>query len=755
MRRTVVIALVAAMLAGSAALLGAYPASPTGLPELLGPEGAASTAPEVAANEKLRLSLSEEGYFYNRDIQVAITASVSGAKIYYTTDGSEPTSAAREYTEPLEFSAAGNVRGVVVKAIAVYEDTITRPVVHTYFLGKDVDTRFDTLVFSLSTDEEYLYDYDTGIFVTGRLRDEYLAQNPGHVDPPAPANFNLRGMEGERPIYVEAFTPDGQRVVAQAAGVRLVGGWSRADSQKSLKLIARKRYEPGAGNFNYNFFPGETAADTVGTPLMKYDSIVLRNGGNDRNFAMLRHETGADLARQAGFRAVTPMRAAAVFLNGEYYGFSWLQLNVHEQYLQDVYSAPDPSFDIVENSERKIDTNSISARQGIEELNSYASKDLTNDETFAELEAILDIDNFLWYYAYEIYVGNDDWPHNNLKRWRYTGASMEELSQGNSAPAPELDGRWRYFMFDLDWALGLYGDSPNKTTFQNVLGSAAAQRHSPMLKAVLQRPDMAEKFTMILCDILSNVVTPDNVQQTIDKLYAEAEREISQALAANKYGWASTFGIEQNHSAMVSYARKRGAYILSSLKGYFGYEDATYTVRVTGGEAVIGTQKGTEAQYFTEISVPVSPSLGKFEVFDHWELNGKTIYEPDITVSTADISGGDAVEVKLVTRTETPALVISDVYAESKRNGCVLTNTTDKTVSTQGLFLSDTTDNLFRFALPAAKLAPGETLVLVGKGSADKGDLLKIQMNFNVKAGEVVTLTDETGKVLDFRAVEG
>ncbi|MCX7727123.1 MAG: response regulator, partial [Chitinispirillaceae bacterium] len=34
---------------------------------------------------------------------------------------------------------------------------------------------------------------------------------------------------------------------------------------------------------------------------------------------------------------------------------------------------------------------------------------------------LIDIDNFLHYYALELYLGNSDWPHNNLKRWRYRG----------------------------------------------------------------------------------------------------------------------------------------------------------------------------------------------------------------------------------------------------------------------------------------------------------------------------------------------
>jgi hypothetical protein len=329
-----------------------------------------TTAPPSAETEaapklpKLTVSFSETGFFYDSNIEVAITASISEAVIYYTTDGAEPTSESKRYEQPLTFTALKDTRAVVLKAFAVYEDTVTRPVAHTYFLGKDVASRVETMVFSISTNEEYLYDYDTGIFVAGRLRDEYIAENPKvHIDPPAPANFNIRGLEGERPVYVEAFTADGERVVAQAAGLRVSGGWSRAENQKSLRLIARNMYEPGVGKFRYAFFPDETTLDGYGVLLDKYDSILLRNGANDRDFGMLRDEVASKLARDAGFAAVSPYRAASVFLNGEYYGFAWLRAVINEQYLMDVYGAPTSDFEIAGDGDTWYKTDNMEVKR--------------------------------------------------------------------------------------------------------------------------------------------------------------------------------------------------------------------------------------------------------------------------------------------------------------------------------------------------------------------------------------------------------
>lgn len=747
-KRAVVIVLASLLLLFSAILLNRNPIETLGIPAVQPSDQAAADilpADDTGSGGKVQLTFSESGHFFSETVDVAIFASVSGAVIHYTTDGTDPTSDSEEYTEPLRFESLKTMQVITLKAIAVHGDTVTRPAAHTFFVGQGIDQRFDTLVFSLSTNPEYLYDYDTGILVAGRERDEYIKDNPGaNIIPTDPANYNWRGMEGERPVYVEVFTPEGERVIAQAAGIRVNGGWSRSNDQKSLRLVARKEYEPSAGKFHFDFFPEDSISDGYGSPLIEYDTIVLRDGANDRNFGMLRNELGSLLALEAGLRVTSPARAAAVFVNGEYYGFAWIQVRINEQYLQDIYSAPTQDFEVIGNGEQWLESDNTAALMDLEYLNSFANKNLSDDAVFRELESIVDIGNLLLYYAVEIYLGNDDWPGNNMKRWRYTGPQVDGL-------APELDGRWRYAVYDLDWILDLYNNNSTDRTFQNVMGSG--EKQSPMLKSLLKRPDMADRFTMILCDLAANIVTEENVRETVEKLYSEAESEINTAISDYKYdGWVSEYSVQDNHASMINYTKNRSAYILKSLRDYFGYADDMFEVSVTGGEAVIGTQQGASARYFSHLTVPLSPVLPRYTVFDHWIVNGVDVYEPDITVSSADARGG-VVSVELVTREELPALVFSEAHASTESSGCTLVNPNGQTVRTDGLFVSNDPQNLQKWALPAASVKPGEALTLAGKGSADTGDLFKIKMGFNVKQGRLLILSDETGRVLDTVAV--
>jgi len=697
------------------------------------------------------LSFSHKEHFYETYIEVSITADIPGAVIHYTTDGSAPTTDSPVYNEPVPLYLPVRRQPVAVyplKAIAVYNDYITSPLVHTYFLAEDIGSRFDVMIFSLSTNDEYLFDFDTGILVEGAERANYRRDNPrAHIIPPSPANFNWRGMESERPVYIEAFEQNGERVIAQLGGVRVHGGWSRAIDQKSLRIVARDMYEPGQGRFRYDFFPDDVRADGFDSPIRRYDQLVLSNNANDRDFAMLRQEVNYALVLESGFRVVSPMRAVAVFLNGEYYGFAWLEVRINGQYLQDVFSAPTNEFQIVGRGEWWVDTEDEKDIEDIGIFNEFYNKDFRNDTVLKEFEELADLDNLLHYYAYQTYVGNRDWPGGNLRRWRYIGEQQEGL-------APELDGRWRYIMYDLDFLMALYEETPrpNSPSFNDYM-SRNNDRHSYMLAALFVRPEIVDRYATYICDIAANIVTASNVSKQIDRLYDEAYREIGFALDARKYaGWVSHDSVEFNHANMLLYTRVRETHFKQGMMDYFGWDDGEFTVTVSGADAVIGTMVAKSSRYFSHLSIPVRPSLSGFTVFDHWILNGDVINTPEITVSIEDAVDG-VVSIELITKEEYPPLLIQEAYGSSERNGLTLFNPGDEAVSTDMLFLTNDLSDPFRWQIPAATVSPGDILEFAGRGSTHPTDLMKIRMGFNVRLGRTIYLINEDGEVLHWMAV--
>ncbi len=242
-------------------------------------------------------TLSQKDYFYNSSISVSVTAEKKGT-IYYTTDGSEPTTGSKKYTGPITVSASGGStpKATVLRVKAFYTDGSESPTaVHTYFVGSQISSRFTTLVFSVSGNPADLTKGPNGILY-GK-------------------NYEKRGKGSERAVYLEVFNKNGAPVISQYSGVRVYGGASRQNEVKSLKLFARKSYGSGIGKFKYNFFNNK---NNSGAYIASYDKLVLRSYGNDWQFAYLRDEMCQRLAVKAGFPITESVVPAVVFLKGEY-----------------------------------------------------------------------------------------------------------------------------------------------------------------------------------------------------------------------------------------------------------------------------------------------------------------------------------------------------------------------------------------------------------------------------------------------------
>ena len=60
-------------------------------------------------------TLSHKSGDYNNDIEIEISCATEGSKIYYTTDGTEPTSSSNEYTSPIDVNKNTNIKAVAYK----------------------------------------------------------------------------------------------------------------------------------------------------------------------------------------------------------------------------------------------------------------------------------------------------------------------------------------------------------------------------------------------------------------------------------------------------------------------------------------------------------------------------------------------------------------------------------------------------------------------------------------------------------------
>ena len=711
--------------------------------------------------DPFNLKLSHNNYFYTDSIRVQITCDIEDAEIFYTLDGSEPVKdvSSQKYSEPILLEKVGNNNPYILKAAAFSEDSQSRVLTHTYFVSEQIADRFseNLYIFSITSDPYNLYDYENGILISGKLRDEW-AQDHRRRDiiPPDPANFNLRGKEGERPAYIEAFTPNGECIISQNAGIRVHGGWSRDSDRQSLALYARNEYDTVFDKFYYPFFKyfGEAKRrDESETLIYDYKTLLLRNGANDRWGANMREELSSVLAKQAGFTDYKEVAPAAVFLNGEYYGFMWLEQFYNEDYFIDQYGGDNKNmFEIGEWGEPN-------------------PGNVTDDAKFEEYANIMDLDNYMLYYAFEIYTGNRDWPHNNLKYWRYAG------DEDGTYINKYFDGKYRMLLYDDEMAWGMYGAGSRERTIQRIRRDGSSRSFNALTK----RDDMIEKFCSQMMDLLNSVFTYESIEDAYNRIVDLYDEEIRVAIRNHIPGGYSRRTLESERQSILKFAETRADYVIQDMVKSYSLTGDTYNISVTGNENAHVKLNTLElngggkihGSYFTEHSVKITAEPYPGYIVSGWKINGKDYYK-----EFKEFSGREAVldyslaangridaevilsrDEEYFSREYNNNIVINKITLDSNADIIELYNPGDTEVILKNIYISDNKDNLKKFHIKILTVSPKSTTTYCGRNYADDYNQKNIHRNeivderyvfdFKINPGDTIYISDETGTVVN------
>ena len=546
--------------------------------------------------------VSQEDSFCAGDLVLELS-DAGGYPIYYTLDGSIPGFESGFYEDPIAFTATDEVRSCVLRARSYDESTgewgdlFTR----TYFYADSMETlkdRFSTYIVCLTSDPYNLYDYEYGIMVEGKIRDEYV-NSPEYISGKLtqPANFTQQGRDWERDAFVEILSPDGERLIAQDAGMRIFGHASRQYYYKSFKLYARKAY--GNDTFAYPLFADNThGADQKVQDA--YKRLVVRAHGFDKSVTLFREELFQTLCSQIEGIDTKSVAPASVWLNGGYYNFEWLQEVYDDTYMEENYGlmqegdyyqklalrankltlsiakgktdsgdedeeetvGTEEAEPVVETTDRTPEEEQAS--KDYHKMAEYAEKDLTDDETFAELEQLVDIDNMIQYFAIETYIANWDWPQNNIKLYRY-------YSQNNVYGTGRQDGRWRYLYYDMEAGFNIYNEEP-----EDWLDIETVMEQNPLFGAVMKRPDMQEKFAKYIELCIKEYFTEDRVRAAVEKLCGERDSELAESFAY-KHSIDESYtmnmdDVERNKEVIYDFVEKRPEMMRQQIQELFGIE---------------------------------------------------------------------------------------------------------------------------------------------------------------------------------------
>ncbi len=544
----------------------------------------------------------EGGVTTDTSLTVEITAP-EGYTVRYTTDGSVPTKRAERYDDPIRIQQKAG-KATVIRA-ACFDDAGNRVgdvITQTYVTVSKLESTGYTVM--LSTDDRNLN-----------------------------AMYQNVNAKVERAAHAEIVAPDGTRVVSQDVGLRLFGGSSRGLAQKSFKIIARKNGyfgdEPynGLGTFTYPFFPERTVlgGKNEGEVLKKFDSLVLRNGGNDsllhssvdgRDATLLRDGLANEfIAKYAPSVGASLAHFATVYLNGEYYGVLELRENQNEDYIKRLWGVSDDDVVVVKSELNTslhcgradcpgygcrfcgvwffYETDEEAAAQA--EMKAWIAlckkaagavdaDEATYQKIYAELEEQVDLRNVLEYLAVSCYLCNKDWPYNNVRLWRYTGEAVNGISI--------TDGKWRFATRDMDMAFGRYS-SPDtlpdldsraevdmfEWVLVNYLDGYEDVRQSPFpdyadalylqgLFAFLLRDDT---FRAAFADYCREIASSE-AQAYLSDLYESAFNEVKPLMSAHISRWngqiASGFSVSTwrtSSQRVASFIKNRPAIFLDQL----------------------------------------------------------------------------------------------------------------------------------------------------------------------------------------------
>lgn len=578
-------------------------------------------------------AFSQPGGFYPASFGLSLSGNDPNVTIYYTLDGSEPNPAALNgqtysyknyypfgtadtllgsllyrqmrtypYSAPLqitdrslqpyqlaginiEFSYSTRLpqsnpfKGTVVRARAYKANCIpSRTVTNTYFVNPGILSRYALPVISIVTDEANLFDYTKGIYVAGKIGDDWRVNNPGAgYDPSAPTNFIQRGIEWERSAHFEMFDSDGTPLLSRNIGIRIHGGWSRAWFPKSLRLYARSEYD-AENSFDFPFFEGLEKHGQPGVPLTSFRRLILRNAGNDWSGTYYRDALMQELVRHLPIDTMA-YRPAIHFINGEYWGMTNIRERYDDEYLEAHYGVA-PEDVVILTLGEEIDTGFPSDEDHFVDTVAFAlSNNIAQTENYDWVCQRVDVDNLINYYVAEVYYNNGDWPHNNMGMWRKrTEAYVPDAPRGH-------DGRWRWLMYDTDFGMGLVGGY-SENTLDRVLTSTGSGRTNNLFRRLaLGNAQFRNAFVNAMADAINTSFKPTRVSALVDTYNAR----IQSSRGEHNSRWQTALGIGGD---IKSFASLRPAvmrsYMLSSF-GLTGTQNLTVTRNINGGDVQVNS----------------------------------------------------------------------------------------------------------------------------------------------------------------------
>ena len=578
-------------------------------------------------------TFSDSGGFKDDYFNLYISSQTDDAVIYYTTDGSKPDENSNIYQNfisidnnlltngtqtPDQYGIiySPTYDGIIIRAIAIAPNHIPSEIVTHSYIFDPVNSDLPVVSIAIAPDD--LWDPETGMHVPGNA---FWPWYPYYG-----SNF---WNDWEKEVHIEFYEPGGIIGFKQDLGMKIFGGWSRAEAQKSFSFFARGMY--GDGDIDYELFP-ESGVDS-------YETFILRAHGQDN--VMFRDGFQTSLASENDV-VVQDYRPAVVYLNGEFWGIQNIREKVNEHFINTHFGIDSDELDMLAIQAGSPEPELIhgSTEDYTEFRQFLTNNDLGVDANYQYAAQKYDVENLIDYKIAQIFVMNYDWPGNNNKLFKSKSG----------------DGKWRHIMYDSDFgferwtdlALGFIGSYETYNMLDHAIGEGNVFNNpvwsTAVLTTFLDNMDFRNKFINTYCDRLNTTYSTENTLYFMDSLRTIIEPYISDHIS--RYGpdiydsyTPNTFGqYNSAYQRMQNFANYRPDNARNEMVEIFGLSGSSNTISlymndVEAGYVEINSleigEQGWSGEYFSDVPITVKavPNFG-YE-FSHWS---EPSYDDSVTL---------------------------------------------------------------------------------------------------------------------------
>jgi hypothetical protein len=527
--------------------------------------------------------ISAPSGFYEEPFNVTIlNPNLEPSSVHYTLDGSEPTMSSPFYNG----TSIAISDSVALKARAFAGGMLPSPVVvSTYLLG----VSHTTPVLSVVTDYNNLYG-PTGIF------DNWW-------------------FDWEKNAYVEYFDSAQNLIFSQRAGIQIDGGWggARANPQHSFRVELDDGVL-GDGPVDYQLIPDKPNR-------ARYSRFYLRNGSNQYLVYPYKDACQVRIMGSGTNNYYSAWRPVSVYINGNYFGLYELREKFDAQYFETLEGADPLQTDILTLSAwynlvlRAVEG---SVDPFYEDLAAFALLDPADTSFWDSADQHFDLTWYTDYIIGESWMGNTDWPWNNIKIYRSDKSGF----------------RWRFCLIDQELAM-----LPNGWTdcyFDHIQYMMTFDPANPYI-SIWQKSMLNERFRNYFvnrfADVMNTAYKLDRISPVEFNMYYQTVPEM-----AKEYGrWgdpnmipAQLMAFHNNHYVFQFQISQRTEQVRNHILSNFGLPnlvDVTLNVFPPGsGTVTISTVTPDEYPwqgiYFNGVPVKIEAVPADGYLFTHWGNNG-------------------------------------------------------------------------------------------------------------------------------------